>query len=276
MHTQSRTPPPCTQIQTQAHIYFGSVSHTLACKHTHTPGSTHHACIHTDVHRDTPQGTHPMNTHRFIQIHTPLHGEHHTNMYTHTPGNSTHRDTTCTHHEDNELDRGRVNGLFSCHSRPSPKFRVKAPWSSQAPSSLQPAKGPCHLHVGTHRHHDPCSPTMTGRRSAGGLPLYTHSNTRTRTTHSRPLCGCPAARAYTWSARALLPDPSYWGWQHLEQTSGSPNTLVTQSCEGGAAEGKYPWGPPGAGQLRCGRGERCCASVSPSVMGIESCGGSMS
>ena len=70
------------------------------------------------------------------------------------------------------------------HSRPSPKFGVKAPWSSQAPNSLQPAKGPCHLHVGTHRHHDPCSPTLTGRHSAGGLTLYTHSNTHTHALHT--------------------------------------------------------------------------------------------
>ena len=126
----------CGSRNTHTHNPLGNVCciyvHTHTDMHTHGEHSTNRNMPPARVHTQAPPRGH--TTHKsYTRVHTArilgrprtsAHAEPHTSGQGHLPN---------THH----------------HGITDSKFRGNAPWSSQAPCTMQPARGPCHPYTGT-------------------------------------------------------------------------------------------------------------------------------
>lgn len=199
-------------------------THTWGIHHVHKCTDTHpweHAPphVHAQVHKHTHSREHTpctqtykyTHTHRFRHTHTLLRGKCHTNTHTrilwgtHHTHRYTHAQTVGTFDWTREASSRRVVAPPAAAATPTPhthhcgkadsRFRRNAPLSSQAPSTLQPAKGTL-----PSAHGDMSRRAMTGRPT-----LHSNTRTHTHTAHHPSALWLLGLNLVHW---APLPDPA--------------------------------------------------------------------
>lgn len=155
-HILHRDPFPHTNTNTDTQIRREYATHV--CMHTPTGKYVTGMCMCKDAH-EKHQEIYPV-----IQTHTHFCTRNTTQAHTHTPQGA-HRTPELGHmcaHTVRTLGLPRLPARAELHAsgqghlpnthgrgRTDGKFRGNAPGSSQASCTMQPARGPCHLHMGT-------------------------------------------------------------------------------------------------------------------------------